>query len=83
MVDATWAAWSWTHRCAARVSELASFTKLMEMGRESMGLHNFSLYVLADNKPARRCYEGLGFALDVQPEDDPVLENVIFMTASS
>jgi len=52
---------------------------LMRYGSEQLGAEAFSLFVMADNKPALGCYKNLGFKVAAYPEDDLLLENCLFM----
>lgn len=53
---------------------------LMEEGRRRFPLDEFSLFVFRDNRPARACYESLGFEERVWPPGDDLIENCVYMT---
>jgi RimJ/RimL family protein N-acetyltransferase len=55
---------------------------LMRHGSEQLDTRQFSLYVMTVNKPALAVYKKLGFDLAPYPDDDPKLENCVFMIAS-
>jgi ribosomal protein S18 acetylase RimI-like enzyme len=52
---------------------------LMKNGSEQLGADQFSLFVMTANKPAYNCYKHLGFSMTRYPDDDPKLEDCIFM----
>ena len=53
---------------------------LMEKGRESLPLQEYSMYVCKDNYPAQACYAGLGFEEQQMPVGDKIAETCIYMT---
>jgi ribosomal protein S18 acetylase RimI-like enzyme len=52
-------------------------------GRCHFGRLVVSLFVIADNAPAIRLYERLGFAPAVYPEDDPDVRTYLYMVAAA
>ncbi len=55
-------------------------TLLMDRGRETFPLVEFSLYVYDDNHAAMACYSGAGFEEHASPVGDDVPDNCIYMT---
>jgi len=55
-------------------------TLLMDRGRETFPLEEFSLYVYDDNHAAMACYSGAGFEEHASPVGDDVPDNCIYMT---
>lgn len=55
---------------------------LMEKGRESFPLQEYSLYVYTDNYPAKACYAGMGFQEREFPVGDETADAFIYMTRS-
>jgi len=57
-------------------------TQLMEIARIDMGFSDVSLFVLAGNQPAIKCYQKLGFKLCEYPGENP-LPDCLFMILES
>lgn len=53
---------------------------LMDEGRGSFALQEYSLFVYKDNYPAKACYAGLGFEQHEYPADDELADTCIYMT---
>lgn len=53
---------------------------LMDKGRKSFPLREFSLYVKRDNFPAKACYAGVGFEEHEYPVGDEMADSCIYMT---
>ena len=53
---------------------------LMEKGRESFPLQEYSLYVCKDNYPAQACYAEMGFEEQQIPVGDEMADTCIYMT---
>lgn len=56
---------------------------LIEAGCEHLGVDESSLFVLAHNEPAVRCYRSLGFEATRYPGEMPEIENCIYMVRSA
>lgn len=57
----------------------ALITRLIEEGCADLGVGESSLFVLAHNEPAMRCYRGLGFEAAPYPGEMPEIEGCIYM----
>ncbi len=55
-------------------------TLLMDRGRETFPLEEFSLYVYDDNHAAKACYASAGFEEHESPVSDDMPDNCIYMT---
>lgn len=53
---------------------------LMDRGRETFPLEEFSLYVYHDNHAAVSCYTSLGFEEHERPVGDEIPDNCVYMT---
>jgi len=53
---------------------------LMDRGRETFPLKEFSLYVYHDNHAAKACYASAGFEEHESPVSDDMPDNCIYMT---
>ncbi|MFQ6005491.1 MAG: GNAT family N-acetyltransferase, partial [Woeseia sp.] len=53
---------------------------LMEKGRETFSLKEFSLYVYRDNRAAKTCYLQMGFEQRHPPAGDDIPDDCIYMT---
>lgn len=53
---------------------------LMDRGRETFPLEEFSLYVYHDNHAAKACYASAGFEEHESPVSDDMPDNCIYMT---
>lgn len=55
-------------------------TRLMAVGRETLQLPAYSLYVYRDNEAALRCYQGLGFDVKPYPSGEKLADVCYYMT---
>ena len=53
---------------------------LIDKGRETFSLSEFSLYVYKDNYPAIACYKSAGFEEHEYPPDDELADSCFYMT---
>ena len=53
---------------------------LMKVGRRSLPLNEFSLFVYRDNLPALECYRSLGFEITDYPPDEILAERCYYLT---
>ncbi len=53
---------------------------LMEVGRETFELEEFSLFVFRHNTPALECYRAMGFEIREYPQGAPLAELCYYLT---
>jgi ribosomal protein S18 acetylase RimI-like enzyme len=53
---------------------------LVEASSISDDCDEIALFVMRDNAPARRCYEGMGFSIHTYPDDAPMPDQCYYMT---